>query len=377
MKIRTQQLQQTNVRMSAILAILIATCSLAACGGGGGDDDSSPPPTNPNAPSISVFAGQPDNPGSTTGALASALFDTPVGLFADSTGNLFVADNGNFTISKIANGAVTTLAGTAGANGSADGVGAAAQFGGPEELAVDSADNVYVTDDVAGSDFLAVRKIAASGQVTTVIDPATGQALLTDGSAGIAVDQQSNAYVFTTNTSTGASVLTQITPTGAINVIQLVNSSGTPIGLIDPQDMTVDSTNHLYISDDDTNANGGVLYQVALNGTTGVVTALAGSTATSGATDGPGSTATFDGLGNLTTDSAGNVYANDVNNGTIREISPAGIVTTVAGIAGQFGLNLGQLPQPLPTIDALAIVGQTLYTTAPNRSVVLQISPLP
>ena len=110
MKIRTQQLQQTNVRMSAILAILIATCSLAACGGGGGDDDSSPPPTNPNAPSISVFAGQPDNPGSTTGALASALFDTPVGLFADSTGNLFVADNGNFTISKIANGAVTTKA---------------------------------------------------------------------------------------------------------------------------------------------------------------------------------------------------------------------------------------------------------------------------
>ena len=149
------------------------------------------------------------------------------------------------------------------------------------------------------------------------------------------------------------------------------------VGLIDPQDMTVDSTNHLYISDNDTNANAGVLYQVSLNGTTGVVTVLAGSTATSGATDGPGTTATFNGLGNLTADSSGNVYANDVNNGTIREISPAGIVTTVAGIAGQFGLNLGQLPLPLPTIDALAIVGQTLYTTAPNHSVVLQISPLP
>ncbi|PCE25496.1 hypothetical protein BWP39_13290 [Paraburkholderia acidicola] len=378
MKIRPQQSQQTRVRISALLAILVATCSLAACGSGGdGDDDSSPPPVNPNAPSISVYAGQPDNPGSTTGAIASALFDTPTGLIVDNTGKLFVADNGNFTVSEITNGVVTTLAGTAGANGSADGLGAAAQFGGPEELAVDATDNVYVTDDVAGSDFLAVRKITASGQVTTVTNPATGQALLTDGSAGIAVDQQSNAYVFTTDTSTGANVLTQITPSGAINVIQLVNSSGTPVGLIDPQDMTVDSSNHLYIADDDINANAGVLYQVALNGTTGVVTALAGSTATSGATDGPGTAATFNGLGNLTTDSSGNVYANDVNNGTIREISPAGIVTTVAGIAGQFGLNLGQLPRPLPTIDALAIVGQTLYTTAPNHSVVLQIAPLP
>ncbi|WP_133648597.1 hypothetical protein [Paraburkholderia flava] len=366
--------------MSVAIGIVIATCGLAACGGGGDDDNSPPPPPPPgnssNA-SISVYAGQLNNSGSATGPVASAQFDTPLGLAADSSGNLYVADHANLTVSKITNGVVSTLAGTVAASGSADGTGAAAQFEGPEELAVDAAQNVYVTDDVPNSDDLAVRKITAAGQVTTVTNPATGQALLTDGSTGIAVDQQSNAYVFTTNASTGASVLTQITPAGAVNVIQLVNASGAPVGLVNPQDMTVDSANHLYISDDDIDGNAGLLYQVTLNGATGTATVLAGSTATSGASDGAGTVATFNGLDNLTTDPSGNVFANDFNNGTIREISPAGIVSTVAGIAGQYGLNLGQLPLPLPVIDALAMVGQTLYTSAPDHSVLLQISPLP
>lgn len=41
---------------------------------------------------------------------------------------------------------VTTLAGTAGVEGSADGTGGAAQFNGPNSVAVDNSGNVYVSD---------------------------------------------------------------------------------------------------------------------------------------------------------------------------------------------------------------------------------------
>ena len=67
------------------------------------------------------------------GTGAAASFNFPCDITADGAGNLYVADSSNNTIRKvvIATGAVTTLAGVAGAAGSADGTGAAARFNGP------------------------------------------------------------------------------------------------------------------------------------------------------------------------------------------------------------------------------------------------------
>jgi hypothetical protein len=357
------------------IALVMATGILTACGGGGSGSSSSP--SAATQPSISVYAGQVGNAGSVTGPLGNAIFDAPLGMIADNAGNLYVADYNADTISKISNGTVTILAGAPYQQGAANGTGASASFGGPNELAIDPSGNLYVTDDVPNSDSESVRKITPSGQVTTIMNPTTGQALLTDGSTGITADSQSNVYVFTTNASTGASQLTQITPAGAVNTITLTNTSGAPIGLVNPQNLAIDTSNNLYISDDDNEGNAGALYRVALSGTTGQATLMAGSVTTTGANDGPGSTATFSGLANLTVDSSGNVFANDSNNYTIREISPAGVVTTLAGIAGQDTLDLGTLPQPLPDLDALLWTGQKLYASAPDASVLLQISPVP
>jgi sugar lactone lactonase YvrE len=348
---RANTLRQRARHVSLLLTTGFMAITLTACGGGGGGGN--PPPTPPTS-SISVFAGNPTATGAHDGPVASAQFNVPTGVAADLSGNLYVADFENDTIRKISAGNVSTFAGTANTSGSADGTGAAASFSGPSNIAISPAGNLYVTDQ--GSEAVTVRKITSAGQVTTLVDPRTNQALQTDGSTVIATDAASNLYLFTTQASTGASMLTQVTPTGAVNLITLTSPTGAPIGLINPSGVTVDSANNVYIADDNTQAGAGVLYKVAINGANGQVTTLAGSIAIAGSSDGPGNAATFDGLSTLAVDPAGNIFA---------------------GTPEQYGLNLGPLPGTLPAIDQLAWLGQSLYVADTDDSVILKLSPAP
>src|SRR2546427_709951 len=122
------------------------------------------------------LVGLPGGPGSVDGTAGAARFNYPSGVAVDSAGNVYVPDTYTHPIRKISPAAVvTTLAGTSG-YGSANGIGSAARFNQPWAVAVDSADNVYVSD----FNNYTIRKITANGVVTTLAGSA-GQHGSADG----------------------------------------------------------------------------------------------------------------------------------------------------------------------------------------------------
>jgi hypothetical protein len=66
-------------------------------------------------------------------------------------------------------------------------------------------------------------------------------------------------------------------------------------------------------------------------------TTIAGGAGGAGSADGMGITARFAEPSGVAVDSTGNVYVADTGNHTIRKVTPAGVVTTLAGLAGSKG----------------------------------------
>jgi len=284
---------------------------------------------------VTTLAGTAGMKGSADGTGAAARFYGPAGVAVDSVGNVYVADYFNSTIRKVtAAGVVTTMAGTAGMNGSADGTGAAARFSGPSGVAVDSAGNVYVAD-LANS---TIRKVTAAGVVTTMAGTAgmngsadgTGAAARFSFPNGVAVDSAGNVYVADTanstiRTVTAAGVVT--TTAGSVGMNGSTNGTGAVARFDLPTGVAVDSVDNVYVADQ---GNSTIRTVTAA----GVVTTLAGTAGMPGSADGTGAVARFNSPAGVAVDSAGNVYVADRDNSTIRKVTTAGVVTTLAGAAG-------------------------------------------
>lgn len=331
---------------------------------------------------VTTVAGTADvsMPGSADGIGIAAGFNEPYGIAKDNAGNVYVADMFNFTIRKITpDGSVTTLAGTPGVQGTADGIGAAAQFCQPVGIATDSAGNLYVTDGGTVTSVLCndntIRKITQAGIVSTVAGMAgtsgsadgTGAAARFDGPHGIATDSAGNLYV----TDSGNYLIRKITPAGVVTTLAGdpgISGSADGVGaaarFLGPTGIATDNAGNLYVCD-------GSIRKIT---PAGVVTTFAGAGGI-GSADGAGNAARFNGPQAVSTDSAGNVYVADTFNATIRKITPDGMVSTVVGVPNQAGFATGVLPGLIGDPLGIVIVGSSLYITLYNGVAVVQDVP--
>ena len=106
----------------------------------------------------------------------------------------------------------------------------------------------------------------------------------------------------------------------------------------------------------------------------GVETILTGSSSETGFTDGIGTAARFNLPYALATDAAGNILVADTSNNAVRKITPAGVVTTIAGKPGVSGIQPGPLPASLTLPRGIAFhTDGTIYVTSENA--ILKIQP--
>ena len=280
---------------------------------------------------ITTFAGQPGIIGRENGTGSAAYFFAPADLAADAVGNVYVADTDNDTIRKVSPaGVVTTLAGQAGLSGSSDGTGSVARFSHPAGVAADSTGNVFVAD----TDNDTIRKVSPAGVVTTLAGQA-GSAGSADGPAamarfngpsGVVVDVAGNLYVADTLNN----AIRRITPAGLVTTVYPPVHIASGPRLSGPQGLALDGMGNLYIAD--TNSN--CIQKLALATTT--LTSAAGSGSV-GSDDGPAVLAQFGYPSGVAVDGTGNLYVADTDNHTVRQITPAGAVSTIAGLAGVSG----------------------------------------
>jgi gliding motility-associated-like protein len=304
--------------------------------------------------------------GSVNGTGAAAMFKSPFGIAVDNAGNIYVADRGNSLLRKVtAAGVVTTFAGS-GVSGSANGIGAAAQFNDPRGITTDLSGNIYVAD-FGGHQ---VRKIALTGYtittslpagltfngttgaisgIPTAATPATNYIVIaynTGGSSTANVNIKVNAplpppnITYTTPNTFAAGTAASLSPVnsgGAIpatiysQVATLAGSgasgsadgAGAAATFVNPWGMAADASGNIYVADFTAN----LIRKVT---PAGAVSTLAGSGAV-GSADGTGVAASFKNPSGIAIDGAGNLYVTDGGNNMIRMITPAGVVTTFAG----------------------------------------------
>jgi sugar lactone lactonase YvrE len=205
---------------------------------------------------VSLYAGQPGYAGYRNGESDSAhlqsstdslsLFNNPQGIAVDAAGNVFVADRGNNVIREIvANGHVKTIAGNP-IKGFIDATDELAFFSGPTGVAVDSKENVYVTD--AGNS--ALRVVSSAGVVTTLIG-GPDQTTLLGSPSSITADPQGNVY-FTDGTGQVFKFTTDkvlYTIAGTYNTAGFLNGPGSTATFNYPQGIAMDASGNLYVGD--------------------------------------------------------------------------------------------------------------------------------
>ena len=321
-----------------------------------------------------TFAGHPQQLGTSDGHLGAARFSNPTGAAVDLMGNIYISDTANQTIRKISpDGEVSTLAGAAGQIGDSDGTGSAARFNYPWGIAVDPDGNIFVCDTSNHT----IRKITPAGVVSTFAgspgiagsEDGTGEAARFDRPSSIAVDPTTgNLFV----TDYGNTIIRRITPSrvvttfaGAAGQWGSADGLGAAARFSYPDGIAIDTAGTIFVAD----SNNHTIRQIT---PTGEVTTLAGTTGVSGSVDGLGASARFNKPTGIVADNTGNIYVADSLNNTIRKIFPNGFVLTVGGLADTEGSEDGLAEAARfrnPVGLALTLGGRLLIADTFNNTV--------
>ncbi len=279
---------------------------------------------------VTTVAGQPEIPGNNDGETFDATFNNPHGIAVGIDGVVYTADRWSHTIRKITlDGMVTTLAGTSGVTGDADGVGTQATFNEPWGLCVDHDGNVFVADTRNNK----IRKITPDGTVTTVAG--SGNYGTSNGFAtaatfgnptGIEADENGNLYVADHLTH----IIRKIDNLGFVTTLagkpyQMGDADGTgnQASFRRPYGLTLDLNGDILVADEWN-------HKIRKITPEGVVTTVAGDGSID-SDDGLTTTASFNYPWDMTVDSMGNIFVADGYNYTVRKITPEGQVSTYAG----------------------------------------------
>lgn len=306
---------------------------------------------------VSTFAGDGTS-GSIEGPFAAARFKNPEGITIDGQGNFIVTDRGNNRIRRLnANGTVTAVAGND-AGGFLDGAAATSLFKLPWRSVVDAQGNIFVAD----RDNNRIRKITPAGVVGTYAG--TGTAGYTDGAAAaakfnqpldIAVDKDGNLYVADNLNH----CIRKITPAGIVSTLAgdgtagYANGTGTTAKLKNPSGIDIDKDGNLLVADR-------FNQRIRMITPAGVVTTIAGD-GTSGFKDGPAAAARFADPYGITIDHLGNIIVADLSNNKIRKITAAGEVSTVAGTSAGFADGAGAGAQFNSPTDVCVDTDDNIY----------------
>jgi len=286
---------------------------------------------------VSTLAGSRTNRGNVDGIGSLATFSSPLGIGQDAGGNLYVADALNHTIRKITSlGAVSTVAGSPGLGGSADGIGNTARFNHPTGVAVDNAGNIYVADAMNNT----VRKISPTGSVATLaglpgvsgFQDGFGGGALFNNPCGIAVDSLQNVYV----ADTGNSIIRRISPSGVVSTLAgLPGIAGLKDGLGDnawfnqPQALTLDSSEVLYVTD----TGNAAIRRISSDGRVETLSLSAAEVAAPVPTPSPGKAAENAGTGNVSVSSSAAAGSGGGGGGSLEDwfVSALGLALLLRG----------------------------------------------
>jgi sugar lactone lactonase YvrE len=339
---------------------------LAACGGGGSSSTSVAPKQNQVlAGEITLLAGSVTQTGFADDVGSQARFAYLSGApVLGPEGDIYVADALNQVVRKIrlSTAAVSTVAGQPGVEGFADGPLNFATLTTPWAVQFDTQGHLWIAD--GSSEHL--RRIASNGSLETVFTSPYGMV----GSPDSLLPQADGSMLFG---DVGRDDIRQVTPAGVVSVF-----AGSQTGWLDgpkasarfytPVGLVRDRAGNILVADKNSHA----IRKISPDGR---VSTLAGRLGVKGYANGSGSDALFNEPLELSIDENDNLYVSEYVNCTLRKVTSAGVVSTVAGQPGVCGTKLGALPAGLPAnVGVLYLGNKRLLLTTNTAALILTIT---